>query len=440
MADIVTSRIFTDGEKGITAAKLNDIIASSVIQPAFVSAKPPTSTVGATDQLLVLKSTGSYAQAPFQTVIDSVAAGLPSGDSEIWLVRQRSFNALGNPTFEVNQPSPGVTVTAPASGIARYMDRWVYHAPAAPASLSLAQGSVNVAIPGSNFLISQNTLKVTLLATKASLAATDYLSIYQTVEGPCLRELLNDVHSISLVVRSSVANLLFGVAISDPTGTRSLTKLCTIPASNTWTSITLPNIPIWPAAGAFGLAPGSSGYILNITLAAGTTFTANANDTWQNGNFVGANGQGNFCGQAVNATFEIGFIQHEPGAVCSTPMDKPFGQNYDECLRYFQKTYNYETAIAAATAIGVRGFVTLGATGTAFGTNPFHKPMVKTPAIAFYNYATGAISSVRDSAGADHGGAAVNQPGSSGFSGLSFSPATSGALGVFAHYIADTSL
>jgi hypothetical protein len=94
MADIVTTRIFTDGERGITAAKLNDIVGSSVIQPVFYSAKPVSSTLVAGDKLLVLKGTGAYAQSDFQNVIDSVSAGINS-DAEIWSVRLRSFNAIG---------------------------------------------------------------------------------------------------------------------------------------------------------------------------------------------------------------------------------------------------------------------------------------------------------------------------------------------------------
>ena len=55
MADIVTSRVFVDGEKGITAAKLNDIVASSVIQPAFYTSKPTAGTADPADIALILK-------------------------------------------------------------------------------------------------------------------------------------------------------------------------------------------------------------------------------------------------------------------------------------------------------------------------------------------------------------------------------------------------
>ena len=56
------------------------------------------------------------------------------------------------------------------------------------------------------------------------------------------RELAGDVHSVSLLVRSSVAGLKFGLILRDsPTTTKTLAKLCTIPSSGTWTLIQLPN-------------------------------------------------------------------------------------------------------------------------------------------------------------------------------------------------------
>jgi hypothetical protein len=81
MADIVTSRIFADGEKNITATKLNDIVGSSVIQPAFVSSKPVASSVAPADNLLILNAGGSYVQAPASTFSAGIAAGLPPADT-----------------------------------------------------------------------------------------------------------------------------------------------------------------------------------------------------------------------------------------------------------------------------------------------------------------------------------------------------------------------
>lgn len=76
MADIVTGKIFVDGEKGITATKLNQIQSLAVIQPSFYSAKPSTSSLDPTDALLDLKASGSFAQITGSQLITSLTSSL----------------------------------------------------------------------------------------------------------------------------------------------------------------------------------------------------------------------------------------------------------------------------------------------------------------------------------------------------------------------------
>ena len=85
-------------------------------------------------------------------------------------------------------------------------------------------------VPGTSFRISAKQLGATLTAQQGSLAAGDYYGLAQHVEGSALRELFNDVTSISLLVLLSVAGLNFSVSLRDSPATKSLVKLCTIPA------------------------------------------------------------------------------------------------------------------------------------------------------------------------------------------------------------------
>jgi hypothetical protein len=396
MADIVTSRIFADGEKNITAAKLNDIVGSSVIQPAFVSAKPSTSTVAPTDNLLVLQAAGgAYAKAPFQTVIDSVNANLNT-NAAIWSVRLRSFQALGNNTFEVAQRNAGNVVTSAAgSGGGQIIeDRWMLGRSTSAMALTLqrvASGAPSSAIllPGTNFAISNAYMRVTLTTAQATLAATDLLRLVQNIEGPYFRELSNDVHSVSLLVRSSVAGLKFSIGLRSLDNTQSLVKLCTIPTANVWTLIQLPNIPVWAPGGNFSTGAGVVGYCLDITLAAGTTYTAPAADTWQSGLFMGAPGMSSFVASPVNSTYDLAYVSHEPGALCSNPpLDCPFTQNYEGCLRYYQKSVPY-TALTSANGSTLGLLLQTAASTAAIRPNvTFKKPMAKAPAVTYYNGAT----------------------------------------------------
>ena len=314
--------------------------------------------------------------------------------SSITAVRLRSFNAMGNPTFECDQVNVGGAI---AGG--KVCDRW-YVNKAGTMAVTTSRGTAvwtsPIVVPGTNFVISNNYLNVTLSTAQASLGATDNLNIYQQIEGPLFRELSFDVHSISLLVRSTVSNLKFGINLRDSTTSRSLTKLCTIPSANTWTLVPLPNLPTWPGAGTFGITAGTLAYYLTITLACGSTYVTPANDTWQTGNFFGAIGQDNFAGKAVNSTFDLAFVQHEPGPLCTTPIDCPFTQNYDDCLRYFSKSYDYDVKPGTASQNSYATFFwpyNISGTFTAYGGRPFPKPMAKLPAMTAYHNTSGAANS-----------------------------------------------
>jgi hypothetical protein len=179
--------------------------------------------------------------------------------------------------------------------------------------------------------------------------------------------------------------LVIGTSLRDPNTTHSLTNSLTLGAASTWTLLPLPNLPLWPGAGTFVNTPGALGYVLGITLACGTTFMSPTNGTWQSGNFLGAVGQSNFAAQAVNSTFDIAFVQHEPGSQCTTPMDCPFRQNYDDCLRYYYKTWDYGTAVGTATDNGsfTSAMNVAGALMPIFTRFPV--PMAKIPTVSYWS-------------------------------------------------------
>ena len=453
IADIVTSKTFVYAEKDITASKLNQIISGAVIQPSFVTAKPASSTLDPTDQLLEVKGAGTYATITGQQLIDSVSASVTQNITPtIWSVRLRSFNAVGNPAFECDQINIGNLV---ANANAKIIDRWaVQKTGTLVVSAQQLSDASPIAVPTTSFAITNKFLRVTLTTQQISLAAGDVLQILQNLEGPRWRELSSDVHSISLLVRSSVSGLKFGVELRDSGSTRSLAKLCTIPSANTWTLITLPNIPIWAAGGSWTAAPGLVGYQLIVTLAGGTSTVAPANDTWQNGNFYSALGQDNFASKPVSSTFDIAFVQHEPGNQSSTLIDCPFGQNLDGdfgCLRYFQKSYPYPQAVGATSSNSFAFFQCPAAVAsgafTLYGGTRFSKPMAKTPTGIAYNNNTGAANTAFAWIGAA-GSTIPNNTGtititgvtanSSGISALASTGSSTSPITTIAEWTADT--
>jgi hypothetical protein len=345
----------------------------------------------------------------------------------LWYQRLRSFNAIGNPTFEVDQANVTNALINPANNI-RIADRWFTGkgASVTGAVNTQAGAGVSIKVPGTSYCISRSQLSLTVSTAQASLAAGDYYIIYQNVEGPYFRELSADVNSISLLVYSTIAPLTFAVTLRDSPVTKSLVNLLTIPTANTWTLLTLPNLPAFPS-GNFTTAPGSAGYLLAICLACGTTNQAPATGTWQSGAFFGAAGMTNWLATSGNV-FYCAFVQHEPGSQCTTLIDKPFTQNLDECLRYYIKSYPYANAPGTATSNGCLTQNSSAVANWAYVIQTVRYPKVMAKNVTPTIYSTdGTINAVADRTnGVNRTVAGLLVPsGDAGYGGISLSAAAS---------------
>jgi hypothetical protein len=439
--DITQGYIFVPAEKSIDQVKMNAIVGQAYINPAFISAQTESTSSTTGDYFLLLKSGGTLAKIVLDNLANSLAT-TTGFQSSIWSVRLKSFNSVQNCNFEVDQRNVHTAVVNPASGTF-ICDRWLAgNNTLNPSFRSIQTGlgaGQGIPVPGTSYIITTAEMIITVGTQKVSLAAGDHVDIGEQIEGPSFRELMSDVHSVSILARSSVANLKFGLALRDPTASRSLTKLCTLGAANTLSLIQLPNLPLWPSAGTFTAGVGSLGYMLNICVAAGSTFISPANDTWQNGNFLGAVGQDNLLATA-GATFEVFFVQHEPGSQCTTLMDCPFSGpngNLEACQRYYDKSYDYLTK--AGTAAGSAIMLVIPANAHPYSYIPFKKTMAKIPTVTGYSTTTGAVNNVRDvNAAVDRAISSVNATSSVGFGGMSLSALNASNTNYTYHYTADT--
>jgi hypothetical protein len=410
------------------------------------SAHAPTHLVGGSDPIPIATSsqTGlmrvlSGLTTDFVDGTNTCQALSPAVQPVIWSARQRTFNSVGNPNFEVDQVNVGNSVTC-VNG-AHIIDRWFANVGGTGviSGQQLTPTATPVILPGTNFLISNKMLRVVVQTGQPTLGATDQFGVYQLIEGPMLRELINDVHSVTLLVKSTIA-VKFGLSLRDSTSTHSLVKLCTLTTPNVWTLIPLPNLPIFTSSGSFPLASGGVGYSIKIALAAGSSFVTPANDSWQNGNFFGAVGQDNYLANA-GAIFDIAFVQHEPGPQCTTLIDCPFSGpngNLEACQRYYQKSYYYGTAVGTVNTGYLSSLVSASTTLVAPGAT-FKRTMAKNPSVTIYDASTGAASSVLNASTGTH--VAVSNAGNvtdSQFSHIALAAAqTSGQLIQYA-YTADT--
>jgi hypothetical protein len=120
-------------------------------------------------------------------------------------------------------------------------------------------------------------------------------------------------------------------------------------------------------------------------------------------------------------------------------MDKPFLQNYDECLRYFYKTYDYPIAPGTVSNIGARNQFCLTAGGTLVtGVYTFPKPMAKAPTVIPYSRTSGAANST-NAPGAGVVSCTVGNIGQGSFLQLTLSSGTGVTLGAeYAQFTGDT--
>lgn len=375
MSQIIGGHTFVPLEKNIDDVKLNSITGGATITSELISTQTQTTSTGTGDYFLLLQAAGNLAK--ILTTDLATSLGSSSGMiGAITSVRLRSYNSVGNPGFEVDQRSC-FAARNPLPGGSWIQDRWLLTNSGAMTA-NYASNAGGIVIPGTSYFITQRSLLLSVATAAPSLGAGDYWAISTSIEGPVYRELAGDVTSISVLVYTSVAGLKFGIYLKSSDAGVTLVKLCTVPNANTWTLITLPNIPK-PTSGNFPLAAGGIAYQLGIALACGTTYTAPAADTWQSGNFIGAPGMSNFFATAGNSIY-IAFIQHEPGPLCTTLQDKPFSVAYDECLRYYCKApMAYGTKFSDGS--WVQGGSVVGGTTAVRCNIMFPKRMAKVPGV-----------------------------------------------------------
>jgi hypothetical protein len=316
----------------------------------------------------------------------------------IWSGRQ-SPNAIGNSNFEVD--SRNVFTSLPNALTGWVQDRWYLNNTASPTvAATIANTAGPVVIPGTNYTITNRFLRFTV-TTSATFPSNKYYVLQQYVEGPSLRELLTGVHSLQLLVRSSVAGLLFGITLNTSippasAGSYGLAHLCTLGAANTWTLITIPSILVWTSNATWSMAPGNVGYVLNVCLGCSARYiNTPTNDVWldlnsANGGY-GAFGQQNspnFFTSAVGTTFDIAFVQHEPGPVCTALTDIPFHQNLRQCQRYYAKSFGYslQPGVVGSVNAGYKQLGTWMGGPTVRMDSDYPVPMAKKPTITMWGF------------------------------------------------------
>lgn len=226
---------------------------------------------------------------------------------------------------------------------------------------------------------------------QASITAGDFAYKQQIIEGYNLRKIKGKNIFISFRVKSAKTGI-HCVAFRNSANGRSYIAEYTINAADTYETKIL-RIKHDPT-GTWDYESGS-GLKVAWILAAGSTFQTTS-DSWQAGNFLATANQVNVC-DTINNEFRITQVQLHEG-LDEIPFERlirDFNTELELVQRYFEKSYELETALASITQDNVSKNVTTDLGGG--GINVFYNVKKRIlPTIVVYNPNDGATSEIYD--------------------------------------------
>jgi hypothetical protein len=423
MGDLSTAKVINDGQLGVDGHDLMQLVTMGVINPDFVSAKTQANAPANTDQLLMLRQDNTYARILYNALFNQdvirkaigpigAVGTLINGDMAIWQ-RNTSFANIANAAY--------------------CADRWRADYVMATGKISVTQVDLSGSLPGSATTHQPRyCLRATVATQQASLLAGEFFTISQRVEKQRARMLFDNVHSLSIWLRSSVAGT-FSVSLRNADTSQFYKTDVSIATPNVWQRVTIQNIPAFPTgSGSWGTNETDLCYSVSVCLAAGTTFQSATQNAWAAGNMLATSSQTNLLATS-SATFDVCLVQHEPGSVSSAFVPAGEDEVLWECQRYYAKSLNRSVYPGSVQNNGNPSFIATSTAG-AVGWSPFpNKMRTGSPTVSLYVPSSGAAGAAGITSGVAGG------IGESGFGIVTGSGATTGQAVSF-HYTADGEL
>jgi hypothetical protein len=280
----------------------------------------------------------------------------------------------------MNIAQRATSVTGITSGGYLTVDRWTF--------LINTQGTwtqtvENDAPTGSGF---RKSVKMLCTTADASPATGDYVFLDQYFEGQNCQQILKGTSSakqltLSFWVKANKTGTYIA-SIRDSDNNRSCSISYTISASATWEYKTI----TFPAdtTGALDNDNALSLYV-RFWMGAGTTYTSGTlQTTWATS--VSANlaaGQVNLA-DATNNYIQFTGVQLEVGPAPTPFEHRPFGTELTMCQRYYEKSYNVETAVGTNTSTGLQRLTIAQNSIYARATIFFKVPKRAAPTMTFW--------------------------------------------------------
>jgi len=230
-------------------------------------------------------------------------------------------NIVQNGAMQIAQRGTSFTSITNAS---YSLDRWKYYRGGA-AIHNITQDSDR---PNDQFNYS---MKIDCTTVDTSLAATDFSSIYQGIEGYDFRRLKGQTATISFWIKSNKTGTMCFIMSSSTADTSYVTEF-TINQANIWEKKIL--------TVSFDYTTGTWNYTNGIGLWFAFVFSAGSNwyttpDQWVNANRFATSNIDNWCDSTSNY-IKITGVQLEVGQTATDFDHLSFGEELALCQRYFQ--------------------------------------------------------------------------------------------------------
>jgi len=195
------------------------------------------------------------------------------------------------------------------------------------------------------------SLKWDVTSADTSIAPGQYAAIDYRIEGLdnaqlCYGTAQAKTIAVSFWAKSTLTGP-FCYAVRNSAINRSFIREFNFAAADTWERITL-TIP--GDTGGTWLETNGRGAMHQISLSMGSDFQSTA-DSWNSDDGVATSNQVNLMGDAANDFYLTGW-QVEVGSKVTPFEHRSFGDELARCQRYYQKSFDYETAPGSSTTQG----------------------------------------------------------------------------------------